>query len=142
MIKKLLLLVGCAVFMGDCAPHKRKVIFPPVDERQPPIDDINTVRVRLGESFSETLPTDPQARYDWEVVWDKKMLAGSQSQGTVCLNDNDDSCLKIIKYEFKAMQIGEALIEFRLKEQDSTVESFTSRVIVAARNEIPKPTVR
>lgn len=142
MIKKLLLLVGCAVFIGDCAPHKRKLIFPPVDERQPPIDGINIVRVRLGESFSETLPTDPQARFAWEVVWDKKMLAGSQSQGKVCLNDNDDSCLKVIKYKFKAMQVGEALIEFRLKEQDSTIESFTSRVIVAAHKEIPKPTVR
>lgn len=141
MIKKLLL-VGCAVFIGDCAPHKRKIIFPPVDERQSETDDISVVRVRLGESFSETLPTDPQARFAWEVVWDKKILTGSQSQGTMCLSDDDDSCLKTIKYEFKAMQVGEALIEFRLKEQDSTIESFTSRVIVAEPDEIPKPTVR
>ena len=148
MIKKLLLLVFCVVFIGDCAPPKRKLIFPPIDEKQPETDDINAVRVvLLGESFSETLPKDPKARFDWEVVWDKKMLEGSQSQGAMCLSNNDDSCLKIIKYEFKAMKIGEALIEFRLKEKDNIVESFTSRVIVAENStrkhdELPKPPVR
>ena len=148
MIKKLLLLVCCAALIGDCASPQRKLIFPPIDEEQPETDDINAVRVvLLGESFSETLPKDPKARFDWEVVWDKKMLEGSQSQGAMCLSNNDDNCLKIIKYEFKAMQIGEALIEFRLKEKDNIVESFTSRVIVAKNSarehdELPKPPVR
>ena len=87
-------------------------------------------QVLLGESFSETLPKDPQARLNWEVIWDKKMLQGTQSQGVVCVNDNDDNCVKIIEYKFKAMQIGEALIEFRLKEKDNIIEAFTSRVIV------------
>ena len=148
MIKKLLLLVCCAILSGDCAPRQRKLIFPPIDQEQPETDDINAVRiVLLGESFSETLPQDPKARFAWEVVWDKKMLEGSPSQGTMCLSNNDDSCLKIIKYEFKAMHIGEALIEFRLKEKDNIVASFTSRVIVAENSAqehdaVPQPPVR
>lgn len=144
MINKLLLLACCTLLVGDCAPRKRKLIFPPQLET----DDVDGMRVvLLGESFSETLPKDPKARFDWEVIWDKKMLEGSKSHGTMCLSDNDDSCVKVVKYEFKAMQIGEVLIEFRLKEKDNVVESFTSRIIVAehddnAHDEKPKPPVR
>ena len=132
MIKKLLFLTCCAVLVNDCAPLKRHLILePPSTEEKPERTDIGAVRVvAVGDSFSETLPQDPKARLDWVVIWDKQMLKGSQSQGTVCLSDDKDSCLKVIKYEFKAMRVGEAKIEFLLKEKEDIIESFTSRVIV------------
>ena len=133
MIKKLLFLICCVAVISDCSPLKRNLLFdPPTSKEQPDEPDIGMVRVVvLGESFSETLPQDPKAQLDWEVVWDKKMFKGTQSQGTMCLSDDDDSCLKVIKYEFRAVQVGEATIEFRLKEKNDIIESFTSRVIVA-----------
>ncbi len=132
MVKKFLVIVFCAALNGDCSPPRRKLLFdPPTEQEQVFRPDVSGVRiVGLGESFSATLPQDPQAELAWEVSWDKKMLTGSQRQETMCLSDNDDSCLKVIKYEFKAMQAGEALVEFKLKEEDNLITSFTSRVVV------------
>ncbi len=144
MIKKLLLLVCCALLVGECAPSRRKLIFPPVSEGQPETGGIDPVKVLLlGEDFSVVLPRDPEAQLDWEVIWDKKVLAGSQSQETMCSDDENGSCLKVVKCKFKATQVGEALIEFRLKERGSVVESFSSRIIVTdddahKRDEIPR----
>ena len=122
----------CLAIIGNCAPLKRNLIVEPPSTNEPPTSpNIGVARiVALGDSFSETLPQDPKAQLNWEVVWDKAMLKGSHSQTKMCLNDNYDTCVKVIKYEFKAMQAGEVKIEFRLKEKDDIIDSFTSRVIV------------
>lgn len=135
MLKRLLPLICCAVLVSDCSPRRRSLLIknPDTEQPQPQPDneELAKMHIVLGESFSETLPTNPAAKLNWEVVWDNNLLEGSQAQETLCLTDNNDSCMQVIKYQFKALQTGEATIKFHLKEEDNIIKSFTRHVIVA-----------
>ena len=133
MLKTLLLLICCAVLASDCSPRRRSLLIknPDTEQPQPDEEELAKMHIVLGESFSETLPTDTTAKLNWEVIWDKNMLEGSQVQETLCLTDNDDSCMKVTKYQFKAVQTGAAAIKFNLKEENHIVKSFTRHIMVA-----------
>ena len=137
MFKKFLLLICCTILVSDCSPRRRSLLIknPDTEQPQPDEEELTEMRIVLGESFSETLPTDPTAKLNWEVVWDNKLLEGSQVQETLCLADNNDSCMQVTKYQFKALQTGRAAIKFHLKEENNIIKSFTRHVIVAEDKE-------